>query len=174
MTNERMRCTAAVSLLLLTFGELGGCSRPVAHERAGAPARSESAVSGPASRPAARVTDSDSPDPNRVSVSIEQLENLASETTADRWLRVVKLADKASGGWATGAFTPANRITIETRSVLEFSMDLSRIPINWNRRVVLRIDGHTSELTRAHYPVIRLRRSPTGGWNVVDDSDAGQ
>jgi len=176
VTGKPMRCTTLV-LLLLALAELFGCNQPVAPKQPLSSSKPESTTNDSAlstSPSASEGTPIDLPSPTGVRVSIDELEDLASESGADRWLRVVKLADEASGGWATGVFSPTNKITIETRSVSEFSMDLSKIAIDWTRRVVLRIDGHTSELTRAHYPVIRLGRSPTGGWNAVDDSDAKQ
>ena len=109
----------------------------------------------------------------RTHITIDDLEALDVDDSHDRWLRVEDIADGAEGGWATGAFMPGNKVVIETENVTQFALDLPRIPIDWDRRVILCIDGHTSELTRKHYPHLRLRRSPTGGWTPVKDGDHG-
>ena len=85
------------------------------------------------------------------------------------WLVVEVISDGVVGGWATADFvSAANKIVIETFDVQQFAMHLDMISIDWRRRVVLRIDGSVFELTRKHYPLIRLRRSDMGVWNSVD------
>ena len=84
-------------------------------------------------------------------------------------LVVEVISDGVVGGWATADFvSAANKIVIETFDVQQFAMHLDMISIDWRRRVVLRIDGSVFELTRKHYPLIRLRRSDMGVWNSVD------
>lgn len=87
----------------------------------------------------------------------------------NRWLRIERIKKGAEGGWITGEMVEGNRIVIETRDVEQFVLDLSAIPIDWTRRAVLRIDKSTSQLTRKHHPVVRLRRTPSGGWSTVKD-----
>ena len=87
----------------------------------------------------------------------------------NQWLRVERIETGAEGGWITGGLVEGNRIEIETRDVEQFVMDLSAIPIDWTRRAVLRIDNSTSQLTRKHHPMVRLRRTPSGGWSTVKE-----
>ncbi len=85
------------------------------------------------------------------------------------WLRIEGIRDSAAGAWATGSFLKdKNKIVIETENVERFSINLSKLRLNWNRRVVLRIDGRSSELTRKRRPVLHLHRSPAGSWDVVE------
>ncbi len=92
----------------------------------------------------------------------------AVESGEGKWLGVERVGEGAEGGWATGLFiSSANEIVIETGDVVQFVMHLERMEIDWTRRVVLKIDGASFELTRKHYPTIRLRRSTGGGWNVA-------
>jgi len=110
-------------------------------------------------------------DPGK-NITLENLEVLESAIPEKRWLRVEELAEGVEGGWATGNFlSDRNKIEIETHQIAQFVMELPQISVDWSRRVVLKIDGHTSELTRTHYPFLHLRRSPTGGWNPVSKDD---
>jgi hypothetical protein len=87
----------------------------------------------------------------------------------DGWLRIDALRPDAPGAWATGYFLEdPNKIVIETENVAEFSIDLPQLHVNWDRRVILRIDGHSSELIRKRRPILHLRRSPAGSWDVVE------
>ncbi len=88
-----------------------------------------------------------------------------------RWLAIEQAGSDVVGGWASGAVLDGNKVVIDTQDVTQFTLDLSQMPVDWGGRVVLKIDGHTSELTRKRYPTLRLRRSPSGGWVPVDDDD---
>ena len=86
---------------------------------------------------------------------------------ADRWLLVEKAREGAPGAWATGSFDPKrNKLDIRTRDVQEFSIDVSRIPINWERLVVIGIDGANSELRKRDYSVLHFRLDDHGQWVV--------
>lgn len=87
----------------------------------------------------------------------------------DGWLRIEVIHPDAPGAWATGAFIrQKNKILIETENVDEFSIRLPQLHVNWDRRVILRIDGHSSELKWKRRPILHLRRSPAGSWDVVE------
>jgi hypothetical protein len=112
--------------------------------------------------------------PTKPTESVESVEESAARLdllpeAGDRWLRVERVTDGKAGGWATGGFEAGNRIVVEAVDVDQFVIDLSRIAIDWSRRVVLRINGVNSELTKKRYPVLRLRRSSGGSWDVVED-----
>ena len=111
-------------------------------------------------------------DADQVTATIADLEPYEPAEPEARWLAVERIAEGADGAWATGGLVAANKIVIETENVAQFRLDLDEIPVDWSRRVVLRIDGRPSELTREHYPTLRLRRSPTGGWLPVESEEA--
>ena len=87
----------------------------------------------------------------------------------DRWLVVEKTRDGAPGGWATGSFDPKrNKLTIRQRDVQRFAIDVSRIPINWARLVVIGINGRNSELRKRDYSILHFARDQHGQWVVVE------
>ena len=70
---------------------------------------------------------------------------------------------------SSGSFDPArNKLHIRTGDVERFTIDVSRIPINWQRLVVISIDGINSELRRRDHPVLRFARDSHGRWVVID------
>jgi hypothetical protein len=88
---------------------------------------------------------------------------------AERWLVVEKADSRAVGAWATGSFDPErNKLTIVTEHVRQFSIDTGRIPIDWDRLVVLRINGSNSELRKRDYPVLHIARDEHGRWVVLE------
>jgi hypothetical protein len=92
--------------------------------------------------------------------------------SGEKWLRVEELADDSPGGWATGQFVPElNKLIIETDGVRQFVIAADRVDLDWDRRVVLRINGSNSELTRKHFPTIRLRQTVGGDWRPVTTDD---
>jgi hypothetical protein len=87
----------------------------------------------------------------------------------DRWLRVEKTRKGAPGGWATGSFDPKrNKLTIRTRDVEQFAVDVSRVPIAWKRLVVIGINGRNAELRKRDYSVLHFARDRHGQWEVIE------
>ncbi|MCP4589637.1 MAG: hypothetical protein GY842_02725 [bacterium] len=89
------------------------------------------------------------------------------ELPPDGWLRIESLKEGAAGGWVNGWLRGPNRIGLETEDVVRFSMDLSQLELDWSRRVWVRVDTGTFELTHKRNPVIHLQKSPMGAWDVV-------
>ncbi len=88
---------------------------------------------------------------------------------SDQWLNVTELRAATPGGWATGDFdSTRNKIDIRTRDVAGFTIDVGRIPINWERKVILGIDGRNTELRRRDYTLIRFRNTRDRGWTVIE------
>lgn len=102
-------------------------------------------------------------------LTLDDLKSVELPDSAERWIRGERLIEGVSGGWVTGSVSAENRVVVESDGLAQVILDLSRVPVDWNRRVILRIDGHTSELTRDRFPTLRLRRIPTGGWLAVAD-----
>jgi len=91
------------------------------------------------------------------------------EDDSTRWLAVEDTRRGAEGGWATGSFDPKkNRIEIRTKDVRQFSVDVSRIPIAWEKLVILSIDGVNSELRRREFTLLHFRMDDHGQWNVLE------
>lgn len=89
------------------------------------------------------------------------------EDERDRWLYVKKIRGDAQGAWATGDFIKdRNKIDIRTHDVAEFAIETSRIPINWNRPVVLGIDGLNTELKKREHSLIVFEIDKYGAWVV--------
>jgi len=86
-----------------------------------------------------------------------------------RWLFAETVREGAPGGWAEGTFVPErNRIVVTTRDLAGFSIDFGKLAIDWDRLVVLRIDGYNSEFRRRKHPVVRFEVTPTGDWRVIE------
>lgn len=88
---------------------------------------------------------------------------------ADRWLQVERVRGEAKGAWATGSFnTQRNRLDISTKNVERFAIDMERIPIDWHRVVVIRLDGTNSELRRRDQAVYHFSLDDRGRWVVLE------
>ncbi len=102
-------------------------------------------------------------DPNFAEVRIT---SLADPQTG--WLRIGQIRKDAPGAWATGSLVRDNKLVIETEDVEEFSIRLTDMHINWTGRVILRINGQSSELMKRNRQVLRLKRSQAGSWDAVE------
>lgn len=86
-----------------------------------------------------------------------------------RWLVVTEVRGEAEGAWATGTFdAKRNKIDIQTQDVQAFTIDTGRIAIDWDRLVVLGINGRNSELRRRDHPILRFTRDRHGAWVVLE------
>ncbi|MFH0980842.1 MAG: hypothetical protein V2A79_04815 [Planctomycetota bacterium] len=92
----------------------------------------------------------------------------ADELPANRWLHIERLYEHVEGGWVTGHNPTPNRIILETQNVAQFSMDVSRLQLDWGSRVWVRINQQTFELTHKLNPVIHLRETLEGVWEVIE------
>ena len=95
--------------------------------------------------------------------------DIAGETDdPDRWLTVEKIKGDAPGAWATASFdAKRNKVAIRTRDVEQFAIDVSRIPVRWDRLVIIAIDGKNSELVRRDHSVLHFVNDKYG-WHVVE------
>lgn len=85
------------------------------------------------------------------------------------WLTVTDIADGAEGGWATGDFDEErNRLVIDTENVTGFAVDMSRVPVDWGKLVVLRLDGRNSELRKRDAAVYQFVIDAEGRWVVKE------
>jgi len=115
------------------------------------PAKAEAPTSPPAEAPPPRIPLPDDPD------------------AADRWLFVEKTKDGVPGGWATGSFDPQkNKIDIRMHDVRQFAIDVERIAIDWQRLVVIAIDGKNSELRKRDVTLLHFRLDDHGQWVVME------
>jgi len=88
---------------------------------------------------------------------------------AERWLFVEKTKSDAPGGWATGSFDrQKNKLDVRTRDVRQFTIDVERIAIDWQRLVVIGIDGKNSELRKRDVSLLHFRLDEHGQWVVME------
>ena len=115
------------------------------------PAKAETSKSPPTQAPPPRIPLPDDPD------------------AADRWLFVEKAKSDAPGGWAAGAFDrEKNKLEVHTRDVRQFAIDVERIAIDWQRLVVIGIDGKNSELRKREVSLLHFRLDDHGQWVVME------
>jgi hypothetical protein len=127
-------------------------SRPVAEP--------QQVESQPAEPPA---TTRPAPDPNSAHVEIRKVTD-----PQQGWLRIEAIKPNAEMSQITGRFSPAdNRLVIDTQQVQRFSIDLGALPVRWDRRVVLRIDQISAELSRKSSPIVHFEVTPAGDWIPV-------
>ena len=89
---------------------------------------------------------------------------------SDAWLFAQTPRDGAPGGWITGSFNAEkNRLEIEFHDIKRFTLDVARIPINWDRLVILSLNGHNTELRRREQSLYHFELDPNGGWQVLED-----
>ena len=84
------------------------------------------------------------------------------------WFAIETVDDKSLRAWIEGSITRDDMLVIETSNVRRMTLDLTALQLRWDKRVALRINGVTSELTRKRWPMLRLERSATGAWNPMD------
>lgn len=151
MLDIRGAVAAGLSILMLTTV----CRRPAPVAHPTSPSEAPNAISASGKPPVGREI------PKRVDLGL-------SIVDPKRWLIVDKVKADAPGAWATGDFDPKrNKLTIRTRDVAQFTIDTSRIPIRWERLVVIRIDGRNSELARRSSDVLHFVNDKRG-WRVTD------
>ena len=161
----RVHCNANLGifrpLVFLAVAAVGsGCQNP--GRSAPMSAGRETTVAEPAPR-------GSEPSAESTAEAIPQTGDLPREDENERWLWVEAIREGADGGWATGEFDPArNRIRISTEKIRGFAIDVSRIAIDWERLVVLRINGMTSELRKREDSVLHFVKGDGGRWEVVE------
>lgn len=130
----------------------GGCRTP-------APSRSQDIVQQPS---AAKVEPSQEVDEQPIQIQ-------KPRSQAIRWLYVARAANNEPTPSVTGTFDAArNKIEIRTKGVREFVLDTEQIDIDWNRLVILAINGRNSELRHYDFTRLRFAFDPSSGWHVVN------
>ena len=87
----------------------------------------------------------------------------------DGWLVIDDVSDQDRTTWVEGRVEDGEKLVIDTENVERFQLDLSRVKLDWDKRIVLRIDGFNRELTRKNFPRLNYERTSTGGWRLTDD-----
>lgn len=86
-----------------------------------------------------------------------------------RWLEVLQARPGSSGAWATGNFfAKRNKIEIRTNGVARFTLDVSKIRPNWQRKVIIGIDGINSELRKRDFEVYEFVFDKHGRWQITE------
>ena len=160
----------AVCLVAMT----PGCRQASPADRAGSTLLQSAADGGASDDPPSAVDSGaeESPlgdDPARLASTAR--EGFGGE--ASGWLKIELLREEAAVGWATGSIHSAtNTIEIQTQGVKQMMLDLSQIHVDWNRRVILRIDGQGSQLFHGKTQIKHLEVTPAGRWRIVRGEDA--
>ncbi len=84
------------------------------------------------------------------------------------WASIEERADPAMRAWLEGTTQRPDVIVIATENISQFKLNLPHLGVDWSKRIALRIDGSTSELTKKRWPSMTLMRTPAGAWVVVD------
>ena len=93
----------------------------------------------------------------------------ANEPDSSRWLFTESMRSGTAGGWTTGTFDPRrNKIAVKTNSATGFAIDTGRIAIDWERLVIISIDGRNSELRRRDFDVLHFRLDEHKRWIVLE------
>ncbi len=159
MMNDSCRLLL-LTLIVMTL--VGGC-------------RKEAPPSKPAPVPPVETSsETDAEDAVSVTFDGETAATLAEamEEGKEKWVQVVAIAEGQPGAWVTGQFEPPNRIVIRVEGAKRFEMDLAKLDIDWDRRVVLRINDANSELRKRDDLRIVMEQSSGGAWYVVNDDTA--
>lgn len=155
-SSNRRLATACGCLLSLVLG----CHR---EERAASPAGANIADT-------SAVATSDQPAPAERGPVPEFVDLGPAVDNGEKWLRVLAIKEGAKGAWATGSFDEKrNKLTIDTNGVQRFVIDADKVDINWRKLVIIRIDGHNSELRKRDDSSYRFVRDKHGAW-IVDAS----
>ena len=86
-----------------------------------------------------------------------------------RWLYVERFEPGTTGGFVEGDFSAErNRLSIKTREITRFAVDTRYVDLDWNRLVVIRINGQNSELKRRDDPVLHFVLNRFNQWVVED------
>lgn len=163
---------AALAAGLALFAFVGACgeeqrivppivtSQPVT-EKAPSPA--------PASAPVEKVAESaPAPFDTNCDPDIADFQVGGAAPLPPDWLVIESPADRMQRAWLEGSLIGNDRIVIDTRNVRQFRLDVGGLRLGWDKRVVLRIDGYNSELTRKRWPALSLRRTDSGAWVAID------
>lgn len=162
---------AAGAGLVLTLMGLGGCrsgSHKISEPVRAAPATTKKPASPPViAEPAAK------PPPKRLASPPEPQappQRVMIETPdRSRWYAVEQYEPAAEPASFEATFDRSrNKIDVQTHGVTQFVIDTSRIPIDWDRLVILGIDGRNSELRRREYDRLRFKRDEYGTWVVME------
>jgi len=152
LIRARCACDGSIRVCAVFLALIAGCHKstptPPSEEP---PAKADAPKSPPTLAPPTRIPLPDDPD------------------AADRWLFVEKAKGDAPGGWATGAFDRGkNKLDVRTRDVRQFAIDVERVAIDWQRLVVIGIDGKNSELRKRDVSILHFRLDDHGQWVVVE------
>lgn len=86
-----------------------------------------------------------------------------------QWLFVEAIHPEAPVGWATASFDrDRNKLSVTTRDVTRFAVNTALTPIDWDRRVILSIDGKNSQLRRRDVSVLHVERDDYGEWQILE------
>lgn len=85
------------------------------------------------------------------------------------WLFASRFQEGAKGPWVRGEFdAKKNKLVIRTNDVSEFAVNTADVLIDWDKLVVLSINGKNSELRKRDFTVYRFELDSHGQWVVKE------
>ncbi len=97
------------------------------------------------------------------------IESPVVEDIGNRWVYPLQYKKGSTGGLVRGSFDPKrNKIMIDTQDVKRFRIDMTKLSINWDRLVIIRLNGKSSELRRRDSDVIDFEIDKYGNWVVFE------
>jgi len=94
---------------------------------------------------------------------------LADEQTGWLIIKVQTKTDLSSS--AQGHFAITNEFNIETNNVQSFLLDLSLLPAQKKKKLVMHIDGQNMAVFSKNQSLLTFGRSPAGSWFLQKKSD---
>ncbi|HRX83569.1 MAG TPA: hypothetical protein P5572_00965 [Phycisphaerae bacterium] len=85
------------------------------------------------------------------------------------WATLTEHDDAQKRAWVEGEVVNGDEFTINTSNVRRFTLDLTCVRLDWSKRIVLRMDGFNSQLTRKRWPTLHFVRTSAGAWDVEAD-----
>lgn len=84
------------------------------------------------------------------------------------WATIEERADSDVRAWMEGEIQQGDRLIVTTSNVRRFAMDLTRLRLEWNQRILLKLDKFNFELTKKRWPVIKFVRTASGAWEAAE------
>lgn len=154
-----------LTLLATCLLDAGGCKKNT-DNRDNAPLLAPANSAAPITTPT--PTPSQPPAPTPPPPPMPRIDEM-SAGLRNGWLMIDEVSDRDHTAWVEGRVEDGEKLVIDTENIERFQLDLSRIRLDWDKRIVLRIDGFNRELTRKNFPHLNYERTSTGGWRLIDD-----
>lgn len=160
---------ALVAALALSAACADSAADGSADEPAGAASPAPTARPEPADQPSPAPADAKDDIPLPPPPPPLAIERMPPSPLQVGWVTLTEHDDAKQHAWIEGEVVNGDEFTINTSNVRRFTLDLTRVRLNWSKRIVLRMDGFNSQLTKKRWPRLNFVRTPAGAWDVEAD-----